>query len=225
MNVPPMDAAPLVPPDASPLSEKLRRILAAEPPPGGLTVNTLLTWTQGRGLFLLIVLLCLPFLAPASLPGLSTPLGLVIALLALRWGIGLPPRLPRWVGERALPPQFNRVLNGAVRVLEWIERWLVRPRRTAWMSWRAARLINSAALAVLGLYLALPLAIPFTNFLPAYGILFLSLALMEEDGLLVWVGYGVGLASLIYLGLVADVALRIGLDAWTHVLAWWKGAG
>jgi len=33
------------------------------------TVNTLLTWTQGRGLFLLIVLLCLPFLAPASLPG------------------------------------------------------------------------------------------------------------------------------------------------------------
>lgn len=224
MNAPPMGGDRIPPPAASPLSEQLRDLLTVEPPPGGLTVNTLLAWTQGRGLFLLIVLLCLPFLAPASLPGLSTPLGCVIALLALRWGLGLPPRLPRWIGEKALPPQFNRVLSGAVRVLEFIERWLVRPRRTAWMGWRAARFINSAALAVLGLYLALPLAIPFTNFFPAYAIVFLSLALMEEDGVLVWIGYAVALGSLIYLAFVADVALRLGLDGWAHFVAWMKGS-
>lgn len=203
-----------------PLSENLREVLRAEPPPGGLTLNTLFLWTEGRGIFLFIILLCLPFMAPVSLPGLSTPLGIVVLVLALRLARGRTPRLPAWIGEKPLPPRFNRVLNGSIRVLGWIERWLVRPRKTRWMTWRAAVWVNGLMLALMGFYLALPLAIPFTNFLPAYAIVFLALAMMEEDGLLIWLGHLASVGAMVYLALVADLALVVGLEWLRRAVEW-----
>ena len=41
-----------------PLSENLQEILQSEPPPGGLTLNILFVWTEGRGVFLFIILKC-----------------------------------------------------------------------------------------------------------------------------------------------------------------------
>jgi hypothetical protein len=188
-----------------------------------LTLNTLFAWTQGRGVFLFIILLCLPFLAPVSLPGLSTPLGTVIMILALRLGLGLAPRLPAWIGEKPLPPKFSRVLNGSIRVLRFIERWLVRPRRTRWLNWRAAHFVNGLILALMGFYLALPLAIPFTNTVPAYAIVFLALAMMEEDGLLIWLGYSAAVGAVLYLVAVGEVAVVWGLEAWARALEWLRG--
>ena len=159
-------------------------------------------------------------MAPVSLPGLSTPLGAVIVILALRLGLGRAPRLPAWVGERPLPPRFNRVLNGSIRVLRLIERRLVRPRGNRWMDWRATRLLNGLVLALMGFYLALPLAIPFTNFLPAYAIVFLALAMMEQDGLLIWLGHLASLGALLYLVTVADVAVVWGLEGYARALEW-----
>jgi hypothetical protein len=187
-------------------------------------LNTLFVLTHGRGVFLFIVLLCLPFLVPVSLPGLSTPLGIVIVILAMRLGFGLAPRLPAWVGEKPLPPRFNRVLNGSIRVLQFIEHWLVRPRRTRWLNWRAAQFVNGLVLAAMGFYLALPLAIPFTNTVPAYAILFLALAMMEEDGLLIWLGYAASLAALLYLITVADLAFIWGQEAWTRGIEWLRSS-
>src|SRR5450759_789945 len=60
-----------------PLSQSLAEILR-EDSAAGLTLNRLLERTQGRGLFLVIILLCLPFIVPVSLPGLSTLMGSII---------------------------------------------------------------------------------------------------------------------------------------------------
>ncbi len=216
---PPAAAGPAYQPDQS-LSQNLEAILAVPPPPGGLTLNTLFLWTGGRGIFLFIVVLCLPFLVPASIPGLSTPLGTVILVLALRLAFGLTPRLPSWVGGKPLPPRFRPVLAGSVKLLRFIERVLVRPRRTAWMRWRAARCTNGLMMAFMGFYLALPLAIPFTNFLPAYAVLFLALSMMEDDGVLIWVGHGVSIGAVIYLVLVADKAVELSLKYYEPLLRW-----
>jgi hypothetical protein len=123
--------------------------------------------------------------------------------------LGLPPRLPRFLGNRLLPPHRQaRVLRGSVRILRWVER-MVKPRRTRWMSLRAARTFNALLMMFLALLLALPFPPlpPFTNTLPCYALILIAASVMEEDGLLIWVGYGVAIGAVVYLGFIA-AALR-----------------
>ena len=43
---------------------------------------------------------------------------------------------------------------------------------------------------------------PFTNSLPAYSIILLAASMMEEDGVLIWVGYAMSVGTAIYLMLI-----------------------
>ena len=49
---------------------------------------------HGRGLQFVVILLCLPFLTPVTIPGISMPFGLAIALCGLRIAFGHKPWLP-----------------------------------------------------------------------------------------------------------------------------------
>src|SRR5436309_3857772 len=151
-----------------PLSQKLAQIVQANSNPDGITLNQLLECTEGRGLYLVIILLALPFIVPVSIPGLSTALGSAVAVLSLRLAFGRTPRLPRFMGERRLSPAFQaRMVGGSVRFLQLVEK-LVRPRRTRWMGTRAARFGNALLMAFMGFLLALPFppVPPLTNTLP-----------------------------------------------------------
>ena len=110
-----------------PLSESLVEVLTDTSPAAPVTPNFLLIRTEGRGLYLVIVLLALPFLTPIPI-GLSLPFGLIIAALSFRLLPGTASVLPRWLGEREIPLRVRRlILGGGVRSLRWIEKW-IRPR-------------------------------------------------------------------------------------------------
>ena len=98
----------------------------------------------------------------------------------------------------------------ALPYLERTER-LLKPRLTGLLSWTGERLIG-VALLVLAITLTLP--IPFGNWLPAFAIAIVGLALVEKDGVAVLVGLGVGAASLIVIGVVVG-----GLIAATQLLS------
>lgn len=190
-----------------PLSQRLAHILEAESVTEGLTLNELLVRTEGRGLYLVIVLLSVPFIAPLPLPGVSTILGCVIGLLAIRLGMGLPPRLPRFMGERPLPPGLKRLLlGGSVKFLRLVEK-LVRPRRTQWLSWPVARVGNSLVILAMAFLLALPIppVILFSNSLPSFAIILVAVSMMEEDGLMIWLAYLAALIAMAWMGLSAGV--------------------
>jgi hypothetical protein len=216
---------PATGPAATPLSEALSQILAQESPAGGVTLNAMFERTQGRGIFLFVILLCLPFLIPVSLPGLSTLLGSVVAVLGCRLALGLPQRLPRRIGGRALPPSFLRVLGGSVRVLRFLERRLIRPRRVAWLDWPAARCVNGLTLAFVGLLLALPIPpiIPLTNTLPAYAILFLAIGMMEGDVWLAAAGHAASAATVFYFWAWADAIAGLLGRHYDLVRRWFEG--
>ena len=55
-----------------PLSQKLAQILETNSARGHLTINYLLERTEGRGLYLVVMLLSLPFIVPVSIPGVIT---------------------------------------------------------------------------------------------------------------------------------------------------------
>jgi len=207
-----------------PLSQRLARILEADGVSGDLTLNQLLLRTEGRGLYLVMILLSVPFCTPIPLPGLSTVVGAVIMLLAIRLALGLPPHLPRFMGEKPLPPGLKRtVLGGSVKMLRWIERF-ARPRKTQWLGWPAARVGNAVLLMGMAALLALPIppVIPFSNFLPGVAIFLVAVSMMEEDGLMIWVGYAASIIAVVYLGLGAGIIVTAITKLYQELLKYFQ---
>ncbi|MEO7599781.1 MAG: exopolysaccharide biosynthesis protein, partial [Opitutus sp.] len=58
------------------------------------TLREVMAVLHGRGYVLFVMLLALPFSTPIPIPGLSTPFGLVIALIGVRLALGQKPWLP-----------------------------------------------------------------------------------------------------------------------------------
>lgn len=216
---PPPDTRNVVPP----LSVELAALLAGDGSET-LTLNQLLSNTSGRGPFGLIILLSLPFMVPVSLPGVSNLFGAVIVYLAWRLGCGHPPRLPRSLGDRQVSGGlFSRVLRVGVRLLSWVER-LVRPRNSGWIQSRTGKVVGAAALAMGGLMLALPLppTILLSNFIPAVGVLLVAASMMEEDGLVVWLGYISTIASACYLTVMISLHFEILIRLIRTFTDWWN---
>jgi len=198
-------------PRRQPLSENLVTILA-ESDSNSLTLNDLMDQTQGRGLYMMIIFLSIPFITPIPLPGLSMVLGFLIALLAIRLAFGLPPHLPSFLGNRQLSRhRMHRIVASSAKILGFLER-LSKPRHSEWMQWRLTRAVNASTVVAMGALLALPLPpiIPFTNMLPGITIILFALAMMERDGVLIWIGYALAVGTLVYfLGFASFVVAGI----------------
>jgi hypothetical protein len=151
-------------------------------------LSEILAATQGRGYDLLLVLICLPFLTPILLPGLSTPFGFVVFLIGARLALGRQPWLPRRLMERELPGGFiTKLLSVATRVMRWLE-VLLRPRLRFLHEQMLYRRVSGGLIMISGLLLLLPLPIPLSNLLPALTVVLLACGAMERDGVFFVVG-------------------------------------
>lgn len=194
-----------------PLSADLSHILKDEMADVPLTLNSLMERTEGRGVYLVMILLCLPFIQPIPLPGVSTVLGAVIVLLAISRARDSAPRLPKFIGDRAFPPNFgSRLLGGSIKFLQFLERW-VKPRGDAWISWRGVRIFNCILIVFLSGLLALPIPLPGTNQLPAVSIVLIALSMMEEDGVLVFYAYGASFVTTAAFAVLLTLIAMIGV--------------
>ncbi|HRZ94833.1 MAG TPA: exopolysaccharide biosynthesis protein [Candidatus Paceibacterota bacterium] len=203
-----------------PLSKEIELLLQGSAGEGRRTLNGMLEGTGGRGVYLLIIVLSLPFVTPLPLPAVSTVLGAAIILLAIRQMLGLPPRLPRFLGERPVAwSRHPKLVQASMKLLRFIKRW-ARPRGPSWLSWRAARIGNGALLVLMALFLTLPLPLPFTNTGPCYAIILLSASLMEEDGKLVWVAYACAVGTLLYFGLISGLIAGVLARYYSTIYDW-----
>lgn len=205
----------------APLSTALEQLLAVGSQSEDFTINGLLERTEGRGLYLVMILLCLPFVTPIPLPGLSTLVGIIVSVLAVRLALGLPPHLPKFLGARRLPVhRQQQVLRASLRTLRYVEK-LAKPRGREWIRLPVARVWNSLVIALMGALLIVPFPplVFFTNSLPSYAILLIAASMMEEDGVLVWFGYGAALVTVVYFALLAFG----GVALFHHVLEQLEG--
>jgi hypothetical protein len=177
-----------------------------------LTLKDILAVTAERGFCLIIALLALPFIFPIP-PGLTGIPGLGILLLSLQMLGGyhrpwLPQRVANFPFPQGIAQQLLRQVKSLTRILERI----TRPRLLSLVGnpyiWR----INGLIIAWLTILLMLP--IPFTNPLPAIGILLLAVGMLEMDGLLMCVAYG--WTVVITLGL-----FLIGSSLWEAIAHYW----
>ena len=182
------------------LSAKLDNLLS-DAGNAHLTLNRLLSLTGESGVLLVVILLALPFVTPLNIPGLSGVMGAAIILLTARWALHLPIRLGRFLGDRELPQAgLIRVLRMSLKLVRFIER-CSKPRHGAWLQWKWSRRFNGAFLAIMGLVLSLP--VPLGNMFPAYAIIFTAASILEQDGLVIWIGYFWGIVTAVYCWLLA----------------------
>ncbi len=167
-----------------------------------LTLADLIARLGGRVYTLLLVLLSLPFCQPIALPGLSTPFGIVISLLGIRFALRKKPWLPGWLLRTHIPPRFlPAVLQGSARLLGCLERFL-HPRGSALFDYRITQVASGLVIFACGLMLLLPLPIPFSNLLPALTIVFVAASVSERDAVILAAGGAVFLASLAFFALI-----------------------
>lgn len=180
------------------------------------TLREVIRALRGRAYMLIVILLSLPFVTPIPLPGLSTPLGLVIAFIALRLMLGQRPWLPKKLQRKILPAGFfSRVLAVAARVIRLLESFL-RPRLAGLSASGRVLQVHAFFMLVAAVVLLLPLPIPFSNTFPAWTILLLAAGMLERDGFFILLGYVVFVLGALYFMLLGHATEQM-----VHVIKHW----
>jgi hypothetical protein len=151
-----------------------------------------------------IVMLLLALVAIA--PGLSVLAGLILMIPAFQMMTGKPaPAFPRSIAMRSLPTRYlAAVLQRSVPVLRYLER-VIHPR---WHTPLEAtkRTVGIVVMVLSGTLVMIP--IPLSNIVPALTIALISLAYIEEDGVLLLIAM---LAALIVLSAAAAAVVEMAI--------------
>jgi hypothetical protein len=169
------------------------------------------------------MLLALPFCTPVPLPGLSTPLGLVIALIGVRLALGEKPWLPARLLDTPLPPAtFRRVFALTRKLVLGFEK-LLRPR-LLWVTGTAWReQLHAIPIVINALLLLLPLPVPFSNVIPAWAVLLLAAGLLERDGAFILAGYVSTVLAVAFFAVIGLLGVEAVDVIWRWFAQFWPG--
>jgi hypothetical protein len=179
------------------------------------TEHFTLGWLMGslhtRSFGIIMLLLALVGMAP----GVSIVAGLLLMIPAFQMVAGKPtPVFPRRIAAHPLPTRhFSALVQRAVPSLRYLEK-IIHPR---WPTpFEATKRLVGTAVMILSATLVLS-PIPLSNVIPATVILLISLAYLEQDGLLLTLAL---LATLIVLTL-ASVAIWEAVRGAKWLSAFW----
>lgn len=152
---------------------------------------------------LLIIFLILPFLQPIPLVGLSTPLGVMVAIVAFFQLLNKKPWIPqRWRKKEVSSKILVKTHQVAKKFLSKISK-NISQRWNFIFSGVGFNLTNFLVIAILGGLLALPLPVPFSNTVPAVAIFLNGVGYLEKDGALVVASYVVFLLTVVFFAAIA----------------------
>jgi hypothetical protein len=179
-------------PDAKPfiLASAILQELYDEAPPGHITLEWLTSKLHKQSFGLIMLMLSIV----AATPGISFIGGLLLVVPALQMIAGRPaPIFPRWIAARPLPTRhLGAVARRAITVLRYVEkvfypRYPVPPGVTK-------RVVGIVVMLLIARLMIVPF--PFSTILPALVIAWISLAYLEEDGLMLSIGLLAGFVVL-----------------------------
>lgn len=156
---------------------------------GDLSLKRIFEVMGEEGHSVLLVFLCVPYMQPIPIPGLSTPFGILMAIVAWFLFIQRPPWLPRKFEDYKISATL------ILKVSEVAERFWIKVAHYVTERWSFLqdnpffRVLNMLLFIVNGILLALPLPIPLSNFFPAMTILFCAVGHMEKDGVVISISY------------------------------------
>lgn len=173
---------------------------------GDLTLGEIFDILKTSGHDLLILFICLPFMQPIPLLGLSTPLGILIILSTIQKMRGRAPWIPEaWRNHDFAGPVMSKTLEYAEWVLQKVSR-LLHPRIQFLTLSPGPQVLNGIVVIISAFLLSLPLPVPFSNMVPILVIVASTLGQLEEDGVWILMSY---FLFLVCLGLFGGMALGV----------------
>jgi hypothetical protein len=142
---------------------------------------------MGERAFAGVLFFCaLPEALPLPVAGVSAIIGIPLMIVSAQLLLGFrKPWLPAWIANRSLKRKdVEKLVNKILITFEKYES-VIRPR-WKFVTAPLARRILGLILLILAFIIALP--IPFGNMLPAIVILIISLGLIEQDGVVIFLG-------------------------------------
>ena len=110
-------------------SKKLEEI-QKKIPKKNVSLNQLFDIMSGEAIQLLVIILLAPFLIPMSIPGSSTPFGILIILLELSFIFDKPAHLPNFIGKFELTREnVQKLFEILEKSLSYVEK-ISKPRGT-----------------------------------------------------------------------------------------------
>src|SRR5690606_31835881 len=95
---------------------------------------------------------------------------------------------------------------------------LLRPR-LLWVTCSPRRQqLHGVPIVICALMLLLPLPVPFSNVVPAWGVMLVAGGLLERDGGFILAGYVAAMVTIVFFGLIAI----FGVEAVDFVWRWMK---
>jgi hypothetical protein len=159
--------------------------------------------------------------AIAIVPGLATITAIPLLFFGLQMLAGYrTPWLPKSILERRFAKaDLLATIQRAVPAMRWVET-ICKPR-LLFLTGRFGERLLGLLVFILALVIALPG--PGTNFMPGVAIAFMSIAIIERDGLLVLIGMLVSAFALYigYLGLHL-VVTEVLPWVWEHTQEVWR---
>jgi hypothetical protein len=178
------------------------------------TLRELMELLGEQSLLLFCAVLCVPFMLPVSIPGVSTVFGIVIILIGVGVTLNRVPWLPgRLMKREILREHLVPALEQGARTFDRLERW-VKPRFKQLTTGAAVNRFNGLVLTFAGILLIFPLSfVPFSNTLPAVCIVLLAVGMLQRDGYFIIAGYVALVITVIYF-----VGLALLLIAGGHAI-------
>ncbi len=161
------------------------------------TIDELKTSMHERGFGILLIGFSLPLAVPLPyIPGITTIFAIPLFFLSVQMLLGFnSPWLPKWLTRLSIKRStLSFIVISSSPLLKKIER-LLKPRLLFFASDKGTKIIGFFCI-IFAVSIALPL--PFTNFVPALGILTLSLGMLSRDGVTILMGILLGIAGVIF---------------------------
>ena len=199
-------------------SDRLR-IIRKNIPQGNITIKTLVDTLINEGVYLLIIILVAPFLFPVSIPGSSTPFGVLIILLNFSILSNGHLHLPKFISKQVLATEtIDKFFDILHKALSYVE--LISKPRGKLVTNKHILKINAVITIILAFLLFLPLPIPFTDFIPSVAILLLAVSSLENDSYLMIIGYVATVITLAYFYSVGYIGVEIIRAVLNTILAY-----
>jgi hypothetical protein len=185
-------------------------IVVVEHKKESMTVGEIKNALHERGFGILLAIAAIPICLPVPVPpGYTTIFSIPLFIFSIQMVLGMQvPWLPAWIERKSIKREsLEKIIAKANPWLKKIENRM-QPRMTYISVHTWERIIGIFAF-VFALSISLP--IPLTNFPPGWGILVMSLGLLNRDGVTILIGMIIGTIG-IGITMIVLVMLWMGMS-------------
>jgi hypothetical protein len=177
-----------------------------------ITLGKIVEHVEGEALLILCLIAILPFMQPIPIPGLSSILGLIVMFQGLGLMLWSRPLLTkRMKAVKITHEKFDVILKAANKFSSFTSK--ISAFKHPVTNTRGSHILCGLAIVLSSAFLSLPLPIPFSNLIPALSIFLICIGLLEEDIILILIGFGITL-TVMWMAFFSYHIISDQLNSW-----------